>query len=214
MECAPLFEAPPYRTKTQEEKSAPQGVFWEAPAERSCTAQRAISPARSITVARPVAVSTSRPAFPSEFIMQSYQVRSRSTTVRGGYLNSATIEAVWNKGQVVSGYVTYRRDACGASFFAPPTGSLGITAGKSTTSCLSPRAAQMISTTCNPCIGKTTVPRVTAANWSAPADEEPHRGGRTPMTPRQRRIPGVRPLSLTVQAFWSQRVCHRASIGA
>ena len=34
-------------------------------------------------------------------------VRSRSTTVRGGSFDSATIEAVWNKGQVVSGYVSY-----------------------------------------------------------------------------------------------------------
>ena len=57
--------------------------------------------------------------------MQSYQVRSRSTTVRGGSFDSATIEAVWNKGQVVSGYVTYRRDACGALILRSAYGQLG-----------------------------------------------------------------------------------------
>ena len=57
--------------------------------------------------------------------MQSHQVRSRSTTVRGGSFDSATIEAVWNKGQVVSGYVSYRRDACGALILRSAYGQLG-----------------------------------------------------------------------------------------
>jgi hypothetical protein len=57
--------------------------------------------------------------------MQSYQVRSRNTTVGGGSFDTATIEAVWNKGQVVSGYAAYRRDACGALMLRSAYGQLG-----------------------------------------------------------------------------------------
>jgi hypothetical protein len=42
--------------------------------------------------------------------------RSPNTTTRGGSFDAATVEAVWQKGQVVAGQDpgTYRKDACGA----------------------------------------------------------------------------------------------------
>jgi len=42
--------------------------------------------------------------------------RNRSTTTSGGSFDAATVQAVWNKGKIVSGYdpATWRKDACGA----------------------------------------------------------------------------------------------------
>ena len=42
-------------------------------------------------------------------------MRQRSTNVRGGAFSAAEIEAVWNKGTIISGYdaAVWRRDACG-----------------------------------------------------------------------------------------------------
>jgi len=41
--------------------------------------------------------------------------RNRNTTT-GGNFDVATVQAVWNKGQIVSGYdpASWRKDACGA----------------------------------------------------------------------------------------------------
>lgn len=43
-------------------------------------------------------------------------MRNRNTTVRGGSFDAITIQTVWNKGQIVSGYDpgVWRKDTCGA----------------------------------------------------------------------------------------------------
>lgn len=42
--------------------------------------------------------------------------RNRNTTTGGGSFDATTVQAVWNKGQIVPSYdpATWRKDACGA----------------------------------------------------------------------------------------------------